>query len=839
LTHEESRIHLAFRFHVNFYHSYRGDSLDERGIGKDIRIIRSLLDDLDALEAEGIPVRCAWDIENYFSLETYLPRHAPDILERIRTRVTRGFDEIELMSWNNGIMTAHTRQEFRAAIGRAIHNTEGSGVADLFPSWAPIVRPQECMFTSAHIPEYRALGVEALSVYYSAIPFNGFGSFIPVLPTVRRYNPMTLVDPDSGANMRLLPACNHADIVEHWVSLRRWLVSMRRDQSRLAEASDLILVIDMDADDTFWTGYLPRAFRRLIPSGCGFGSLVRSVAGLPWLCFTRPWDYLSTHGDLGSVELGQDLADGAWDGYSSWAEKSENAALWSRVARARRVDELAARVEAETAPRPGSQPGEAAGVAMTERLLAMSTTHFGMASPVMNAGRLRDGFRRADAALEAAERRLEEARRNVQRVAATSGGAGGRSGGTGGTRGAWYLDQELDALPLGSGAIATLRGASSATHGAPGLSGDEPDPRQTGMLHFAQDAAGIQEIRAVINPPSSRLVELSEAMSVADRIAAASGSMAGIAPGGCALETGSTSLSDGRLELRALPEGGVVLAMAGRPVFTSPLSRPWIDYGGRAVRSRPTAEPSVAVLVPGRVAELRVQGEIPLPGGQSARWTHVYTMAAGLGGVAVDVSIAYPRTAHRGFERRKAARLDRDWDPRWRTVAPFELHPALDALEDAPARVWKHGFFGQVSSYELGYHKFGPNREQDSLDNHLTNGWVAVSGGGRGLLVAQSAAAASLYAFCPMQTRLRGGRQAVSLNPFGTYAGRQWKYPLAVTGWGRLAALLKADNLDSYGPSWEGSSIRFSLMLAPYEGDAPPPGLRRDALVFATPPERA
>ena len=70
----EPRIHLSFRFHVNFYHSYRGDSLDEKGIGKDIRIIRSILDDIDGLESDGIPVRCAWDIENFFSLETYLPQ---------------------------------------------------------------------------------------------------------------------------------------------------------------------------------------------------------------------------------------------------------------------------------------------------------------------------------------------------------------------------------------------------------------------------------------------------------------------------------------------------------------------------------------------------------------------------------------------------------------------------------------------------------------------------------------------------------------------------------------------------------------------------------------------
>ena len=413
----EPRIHLSFRFHVNFYHSYRGDSLDEKGIGKDIRIIRSILDDIDGLESDGIPVRCAWDIENFFSLETYLPRHAPDILERIRQRVAAGSDEVEPMSWNNGIMTAHTREEFRAAIGRAITNPAGSGIADLFSSWAPIVRPQECMFTSAHIPEYRALGIEALSVYYSAIPFNGFGSFIAPLPLERRYNPMKLVDRQSGTSIRLLPACNHADIVESWASLRRWLKSMRRGQLGRVQngdgagndapyTGDLLLVIDMDADDTFWTGYLPPAFKGILPSACGFDSLVRSVADLPWLSFTRPWDYLRSHDDLGELELGQDLADGAWDGYSSWAEKAENAELWTEVARARRVDGLASRLERER----GRPAGGSAGQALSERLLAMSTTHFGMASPVMNADRLRDGFHRADAALAAAERRLAGAR---------------------------------------------------------------------------------------------------------------------------------------------------------------------------------------------------------------------------------------------------------------------------------------------------------------------------------------------------------------------------------------------------------------------------------------------
>lgn len=791
-------IHLSFRFHVNLYHSYRGDSLDERGIGKDLRVIRRILDDLDALEAGGIVLRCAWDIENYYSLELYLPRHAPDIIERIRFRVERGLDEVELMSWNNGLLTAHTKPELREAISRAISNPAGSGLADLFPSWAPIARPQECMFTASHIATYRSLGVEAVSVYYSAIPFNGFGSFVPLLPPERRYNPMTLVDPRGGSRMRLLPACNHADIVERRASLRGWLASMRREQLAMRDPVDFLLVVDMDADDSFWEGWLPPAFSRLVPSACGLRSLARGVAGPDWLRFARPWDYLRSHPDRGELSLGQDLADGAWDGYSSWAEKAENAALWTRLDRARRIDEIAQRVEGEAAAAdPGASPSPparaAAERALSERLLALSTTHFGMASPVMNAGRLRDGFRRVEASLAAAEERLE-----IARSSRASAGLGP----------SWHLDPEIDGLPRGRGALATLRGPASPAS-APGL--------------VLQDAAGSLERRLVLDPSSSRIDALR------DEVPTARGSA----------RAGEGRIENGDLAMVALAQGGAALLIRGEPLLEKPLATPWIDYGGLIRRSRPVCPAEARELVPGRLAELRLRGEIPVPGAGPVRWEQVFTLAAGLPYLFADVAIEYPATRRRAFDRRKAARLGRDWDGRWRQVAPFEILPRLEVREDAPARVWKHGFDDRVSSYDLEYHRFGPDREWASLDNHVTDGWVAVAAGGRGLLVAQSSSASTVFAFCPMRARLAGGRQSVSLNAFGSYAGRQWRYPAAVTGLGRLAAILAADNLDPYAPSWEGTSIRFSLMLAPYEGDRPPEGAQRDALVFATPVEYA
>ncbi len=805
------RIHLAFRFHVNLYHSYRGDSLDEKGIGKDLRIIRGILDDLDALNVLGIPVRAAWDIENHYSLELYLPRHAPVLLDRIRGRVDAWRDEVEPMSWNNGLATAHTRDELDLALRWAISNPRGSGLADRFGSFAPVCRPQECMFSASQIPVYRRAGLEAVSVFYSACPFNGFGSFVAPLPLAQRYNPLTLRDPASGETIRLLPAYSPADLVEHGGSLRRWLRRMRREQLLAAEPRDLLLLIDMDADDTFWEGYLPKAASALLPSLCGLLPLVRSVADLPWLVFSRPWDYLLAHADAGEVSFGQDLADGSFDGYSSWAEKGENARLWPEIAKARRSAGLAGRIAAESGRAGGAALDDLLRKARAARLLALSTTHFGMASPVMNVDRLRDAFARADAAVSLGQEALSLAQKlragNPQDAGDGADAAVADDAHAADATRAWYFDPRIDALPLGNGVLPADRPGDTAP--APGI----------------------------VNPNSSRVERLEDAMAL---------------PTSRTVECGPDFVRAGDLELRALPEGGVRMTLGGEDLFELPLSRPWVRYAGEVRGSgdsdwaRDVDDPVVVwtdVADDGSTGQLRVSGSFSLGGSRdghdAVHWTHTYRVAAGLPTVAVQVMTTYPRTKHEGFRRGRAQRLGRTWDARFREVAPFELHPALGATKDSPVRVWKHGFDDSVACYDLDYHRFGPNAEPDSLDNHVTDGWVAVSGPTRGLLVAQSDVLQTLYAFCPMRVRFDGERQGVRLNPFGSYSGKQWRYPTATTGLGRLAALLFGDNFDAYAPSWEGDALRCSLLIAPYAGGRPPEALQRDALLFAQRPVRA
>lgn len=134
-------IQVCLRFHVSFYHSYRGDTNDEDGFDKDIRIIRNILDDLGDLERSGIVVHCAWDFDNAFSLGNLIPRYAMDIIERIKDRIDRTVDEIHVMSWNNGLTGVNTAEELKLAIGWAISAPDKSGIDDVFGSHAPIVRP--------------------------------------------------------------------------------------------------------------------------------------------------------------------------------------------------------------------------------------------------------------------------------------------------------------------------------------------------------------------------------------------------------------------------------------------------------------------------------------------------------------------------------------------------------------------------------------------------------------------------------------------------------------------------------------------------------------------------
>ena len=764
-------IYLAFRFHINFYHSYRGDTPDELGFGKDIRIIRSILDDLDTLNTMGIRVKGTWDVENYYSLETIMPEHCPDIIRRIQKRIEAGLDEIEVMSWNNGIVSACNEKEFNLIARKTIRNREGSGLADMFGWWAPLLRPQECMYTPSFLRLYPEAGITGISTFYSSHPFNGFSNFVPLLNIAQRYNPLTLCSDSQEKTMVIVPSYNNGDVADHMLSLRHWIVQMRRQQRRMDTPRDLLLVIDMDADDEFWSGLDIPVLSRLFASLDGLKRMVQSIAGLRYLRFTTPGEYMKDHEPAGTITVNQDTADGSFDGLSSWAEKWDNTALWSIIQDSRKIAEAASYLSGSLDLSDNTAIRSLLHRCLETRVLAQSTTHFGMASPVMNSDRLQKGRLMA-------EESLDNARKAVYAILEDRKELSGRC-----LTGSAVTEE-------GRGTVCFLSSLESDSQPVLIRQGGKAEPQ--------------------------RLIDTA-ALKFLVRDTASEDAVSG------------QELTSGKASLKALQGGYVELRIEGKVVNSPGFPLTAVTYGKKTYCHHDgiIEPPGVRRHNDGGYS-LTLTGHFSIDRGKDVRWRHTYHIAPALPYIYVEVEVSYPETEHRGYDKDKAERLNTSWDARWKEVMPWQFSPSVPEGRESTWRVWKHNFFGDVSFYDLDYDDFSKNRNLDSFNNQITNAWVGVSRGKDGWLLSQSCAQDNNFAFCPM--RLRNGR--LMMNPFGSYYGRQWKYGARETGLGRLLALGMADHLEPYAPSYNGRTSRFTLMLGSFSHE-PDALLKRDAQVFS------
>lgn len=315
------KVHVAYGFHVNCYHSYRGDTNDNLGFGSDIRIIRKILDVLTDFNEKGIPVKGTWDSENFFSLEKILPEYAPDIIEKMKERVTKYGDENIIMGYSNGALGAMNEDELTASINLAVSNEQGSGLKDIFGECAMLVRPQEVMFTPSQVSVYNKLGVKALCLYYSCVPFDAFRTIVPELPDELAFNPLTYTY--KGESITVIPTYSNSDVCDAGC-LRAWVKELHLKQEKGEINHDVLIFLNMDADAIFWESMnLPVIGNRLANTD-GIHGLVEEVADLPYVVFDTPGNYIKTHKPLGNIDFTHDTADGNFTGYASWAEKPYN-----------------------------------------------------------------------------------------------------------------------------------------------------------------------------------------------------------------------------------------------------------------------------------------------------------------------------------------------------------------------------------------------------------------------------------------------------------------------------------------------------------------------------------
>ncbi len=821
------KVYVSLGFHANLYHSYRIDTNDEAGFGKDIRIIRRIIEVLDEYNGKGIPVKGVWDIENLFSLQEQLPRYAPDIIENLQRRVRERGDEIILMSYNNALASALNEEEFKISIQRAISNKQRSGVQDIFQKWSPIVRPQEMMVTPGNYRLYRDLGIEALVLYYSAITFDAFRVFVPELSLEEAHNPLLYKNAETGEEIIIIPAYNHGDLAEN-VSLRRWVRQLHREQLRGNINRDVLICINADADDSYWYGYTFPAYLAWLPNTGGLRMLIDEVSDLDYVEFTTLAEYLKDHPPLGEVSFGQDLADGSFNGYVSWSEKAYCHDYWTEVQRNRRLHDIVGNIYQLTGTMPGGVR-QALNNSFEKRLRLQSTTNFGMATPFLARTRervveslIRDMRASADAAREKA---FDSARGHLGRFLPPVHDR------------LKYIDSFLLIRP-GEG-----RGRDSGVFLTFTVAGDYADAdfylsgKDGGIIRaftiWTEERGENMSIKLFV-PSVMPLQEGVYFLYAGEKGSGREGERFRTVASRESLKNEFIEIGfDDDRNIRAVSFQGVQQLKEGSFI-------PRIHYGDEWYTPEAL---SVSIEKDGRngVASVRLTGNFTLPveGTVPGRIDYLFTLIHEVPALFIEGEIGYPETPRRDVFKAYQPSLARRYDEKWQEVAPVELVFAHRADKEEPFRVLKRNYLGVESSYAIDYFRHSSeNLDLANVNNHITAEYVALEGMGDGLAVAMDTSVQANFAGMPLKISYHswGSEFSAKINPFGTYFGGQYYQPTWGNRQGYEVALKTGDQYATSASTYNGYTNEFSLMITFFSGKRVPAQVRENLIAFAHPP---
>ena len=755
----EHKVHVGFGFHVNCYHSYRGDTNDALGFGKDIRLIRYIIDTFDQWNKQGVPAKATWDFENAYSLEDILPKYAPDIIDNVRRRQAENGDENILMGYNNGAMSAMTDDEFLASVRWAVSNAHGSGLKDLFGSCEMIIRPQEVMFTPSNTTLYRKAGVKAVCLYYSCVSFDAFRTLIPPLPDVHAFNPLTYRYGED--TVTVLPMISNSDLIDAG-SLRALVCDLHAQQLRGSIDNDVFVFINMDADSFLWEPMKVPKFLKAFPNVGGIDGLIREIADLPFAAFSTPGVYLQTHGPLREIAFGQDVADGNLSGYASWSEKPFNRRIWTRLERARMLARLG--------------PSDAASPSFETRVRLLSTTHFGLASPVLNVTREQTALMLSQAAVDLEREAVPKTDRLCLRNVTNS-------------------PLQCAQLTLKSGFCCDIASLSVQADGLVSFCAAETGRHADGSIDGIYLLCQFKETQAEY--PLTVSLGGSQMKFV----------------GGF-----SVSYNPKYTEFTLLHNGRNGRLRLGR-----------IQYGKRIV---PFGPPTITPLpLAGQGTGLRFAGDIHLPNETKAgRYVYDFFTSRAMDGVVLRTDIRYPKTPERDSISSHASNLGRFTDNQWKQAVTLEFLLPSDGV-----RIHKRNFAGDVSAYPVADFKnaFPQNRTMTSFNHQLTGGFLAALGPDGGLAIAHARQVLGSLAHCPMRLEEERGTVLLKINPFGAYYGKQRYYPSR--SWHCMPTLyeMTAPQARSLAPAYNG--VREMSMQAVFllPGASLPETVRSQMCAFA------
>ncbi len=337
------KIHIGFHFHVDFFHSDKGDTNDDKGFGRDLSMVRSVLEILSKANNDGQPVKVAWDFETEYTLGRILPSLGPDVIEQVKTRLRERGDELLLSGTHADMFAGMTTRELRGAIRKSLTGTvyalpeaekAKSKPASALGKSSAVLCPEKFAFSSGIIKDLKKCGVKAVILGNSAV---GPDAMSTVSAELRKnpysiYNPITYRHGDDS--ILLIPSYTPGDLLDAG-SFTRFLTDLHNMQMTGEIDGDLFVLIGSDIRSHWWDSMEIKALFGTVQGTEGLTGFLKELRKLDYIAYNTPSGYLRDHEAAAECSFAGDVAAGYGSDLSAWGETPYDRLIWTRLERAR------------------------------------------------------------------------------------------------------------------------------------------------------------------------------------------------------------------------------------------------------------------------------------------------------------------------------------------------------------------------------------------------------------------------------------------------------------------------------------------------------------------------
>jgi hypothetical protein len=846
----KKKIYLVLSPHINYYHSYRGDSKGDTGFGKDIEMMRRIVEELDKIEDIGLgPARISWDYGDTFWSIQLQKEYQQDVLERVMERCKKGKDEVLIGQWGNVMQPVLDTEEFLQQHQWFLENSMGIGVNQLFPGRvAPYARTQESMFTQGMIELYNKIGVKGICNYYSVYGFDITRPFLnPRLDWNQRYGLIKFKSTLSNASCLMIPTYAFGDLLD-FCSLKRWFNIIRKKQISGEISGHALFFFNYDMDYENWVGMDLPKFLSWLPIAQGLKQFAEVVDQLDYVEFANLLEIVPQLEVHGEVTLREDVADGVWNGYYNWAQKFNNTRFWTVGQQARWLkcvsDTLTtnkiAKESVSNINRFIRDSDESTETYLKNKILFASTTNFGMAMPFLHSDRRKTaisyGLKSFFYSNKAFEIGLNEIVRgfnqnfkeynNLLYILPTS-----KRGIT-----------EKEVIPLSDYLLVQLK---LSTKLSDEFRRDNKDLRilninsketltSFSIYNTNSEIDSKLQIEALIPKSEFNHDGSRSALYSLDFSETKSNINNKMRNGIIATKN---SLKNKYISLEINERGKINSFQFNNIEFACPsFLESSITYGNKKKpKSYHSSKDNVVVQRNGEdgfSASILITSEFFIEEEYQVRALKTLKLYADLPYLFVDVSMEIPEikgeTINVGKSDGGMYFVDEKYQEKWQEIVPCEIRPNIIGLNEY-LKIWKRNFLGVVDFFKLDMKEVDPkNADIDCLVANISDGWMSLSNKEKGLLIGFNSLKAANFAFSPIKIKDKGfgdldiKGQQVRINPFGTYFGKILHYWTEGNGHAQKIVADVTGTDESTAPTFDGKKVEFNLIISPYLKDSPP-----------------